>query len=141
MTSLRSAETSSTAIPGAREFDDLFADEFRRTDVNAARRLVGKNQHRVVRELARNDDLLDVTAGKHADLLLSRFAKDGVLLDEPVGFFVDGLHVEQRALIEALVRAAVGEDVFLDAGRARNAKEHPVLRNEGHARGREFCSA
>ena len=32
----------------ARELDELFADEFRRTDVNAARRLVGENEHGVI---------------------------------------------------------------------------------------------
>ena len=52
---------------------------------------------------------------------------------------MDGLHVEQRALIEALVRAAVRQDIFLDAGRARNAKEHAILRNEGHAEAANFA--
>ena len=48
----------------ARELDELFADKFRRAHVNAARGLVGKNQHRVVRELTRNDDLLNIAAGE-----------------------------------------------------------------------------
>ena len=57
--------------PGAGKLDELFADEFRRADVNAACGLVGKNEDGVVGELARDDDLLDVAAGEHADLLLS----------------------------------------------------------------------
>ena len=55
-------------------------------------------------ELTRNDDLLDIAAGEHADLLLSRLAQDRVVLNEPVGLFVDGLHVEERPVVQPFFR-------------------------------------
>ena len=77
---------------GAGELDELFADEFRGADVDAARRLVGQDQHGVVGELARDHDLLDVAAREHRHMLPPRLAEHGVLVNQPVGLRVDGLH-------------------------------------------------
>ena len=56
---------------GPRQLDELLADELRRADVNASCRLVCKNENRIAGELTRHDDLLDITAREHADLLLA----------------------------------------------------------------------
>ena len=118
---------------GARQLDELFADEFRRADVNAARRLVGKNEHRIAGEFARDDDLLNVAAGEHTDLLLAGFAQNGVVLDQLVRLVVNGLHVEKRAMVQPLFRRTVGNEIFLDGRAARDAVEHTVFRDEGDA--------
>ena len=60
--SLSSADTSSTARPGVALGDQLVMDEFGGADIDAARRLLGDQHRRLMRQFARDDDLLQVAA-------------------------------------------------------------------------------
>ena len=119
--------------PCPRELHQLLADELRGAHVDASGGLVGDDQRRLGGELPGHHHLLDVAAGEHLHLLLGGLAEDLVFLHQPLALLVDGLHVEEGAVVELLLVEPVGDHVLLDAGGVRDAVDHPVLGDQGDA--------
>ena len=115
------------------QFHQLFTDKLRRAYVNAARRLVRYDKDRIAGKFPRNNDLLDIPAGKHANLLLSGFAEHLIIHDKLVAVLMHCLHVKQGPFVVAFAGNTVGHQVFFNRSSARNTECHAVLRYQRNA--------
>ena len=77
--------------------DELLVDILGRADVEAARRLLGDQERRLVREFARHDDLLQVAARERADIDALIRDADGEPADEQARPLGDRGRVDEPA--------------------------------------------
>src|SRR6185312_14254519 len=75
-------------------------DEFDRTDVKTARRLLGNEERRLVSKLARDHDFLEVSAGKRPNRLPFAANSDPEAPDEASRSRCDGRVIDEEPMGE-----------------------------------------
>src|SRR5690606_9968260 len=108
---------------------ELAVDEFNRADVEAARRLGGDEQAVIARELARDDRLLLVAAGKRAYRREHVRRADVILPDQPLSHFDDRLIVGHDARAERFLEITLQHEIVFHGEGCDHAVLLPVFRH------------
>ena len=133
--SLSSAETSEHRAALVALGDEPLVDVFGRADVEAARRLLGDQHWCLVRQFARDDDLLQIAARQRPDRTALAWDADGEAADERARPLGERARNDEGAARERRRRAGSPWQDCRRRWRRRRADGGAILRNIGEAGG------
>ena len=131
--SSRSSLISSTRAAARPQVEELAVDELGGADIDAARRLGGEQDLRLVGDLAGEQRLLQVAAGERAGARVGTGGADVEAVDLVAGELADRLAVEDAAPGERRPADPGQRHAFRQRQRADHADRHAVLRHAADA--------